>query len=44
MNKNYDSLSGGELVYDSVTNTYKIWSHSKAVNIDGPGGRLRGNM
>ena len=42
--KNYDALSGGEIVYDSVTNTYKIWSHAKAVNIDGPGGRLRGNM
>lgn len=42
--KNYDALSGGEIVYDSVTNTYKIWSHVKAVNIDGPGGRLRGNM
>jgi hypothetical protein len=44
MNKNYDALSGAEIVRDLVTNTYKIWSHSKAVNIDGPGGRLRGNM
>jgi hypothetical protein len=43
-NKNYDTLSGAEVVWDEVTNTYKIWSHAKAVNVNGAGGRLRGNM
>ena len=43
-NKNYDTLSGAEIVWDDITNSYKIWSHAKAVNVDGPGGRLRGNM
>lgn len=43
-NKNYDALSGAEVVWDSVTNTYKLWSHAKAVDVRGPGGRIRGNM
>lgn len=43
-NKNYDTLSGAEIVRDDISNKYKIWSHAKGVNINGPGGRLRGNM
>lgn len=43
-NKNYDTLSGAEIVRDEISNKYKIWSHAKAVNVNGPGGRLRGNM
>jgi hypothetical protein len=44
INKNYDTLSGAEIVRDHISNKYKIWSHAKGVNVNGPGGRLRGNM
>lgn len=43
-NKNYDGLGGTELIWDRRLNDFKIAVHSKAVDIDGPGGIIRGNM
>lgn len=41
----YKYLSGTEVVYDSLTNEFKISTHAKALNIKDPNfGRLRGNM
>ena len=41
-NKSYDHLSGSEVVYYENLNEFRIWQHSKAVDIEQ--GRLRGNM
>ncbi len=42
INKNYDALTGSEITYDSVQDSYNIWVHQKAVDVRD--GRLRGNM
>lgn len=42
-NKDYNNLSGTEVVYDNTTNEFHLWEHSKAVDIT-KAGRLRGNM
>ena len=39
--KDYSNLSGAEITYDG--NSFKIWNHCKAVEIQ-DSGRLRGNM
>ena len=41
-NKNYDALTGSEVTYDSVQDSYNIWVHQKAIDVRN--GRLRGNM
>lgn len=41
--KDFSALAGGEIVYDKTLNDYKIWNHSKAVDIREKG-LLRGNM
>lgn len=41
-NKNYSNLSGTEVVYYDNLNEFRLWEHSKAVDIQE--GRLRGNM
>ena len=41
-NKNYDNLSGSEIVYYENLDEFRIWQHSKAVDIEQ--GRLKGNM
>ena len=43
-NKDYDNLSGSEIVYYENMNEFRIWEHSKAVDIEVPDGRIRGNM
>lgn len=43
-NKDYDNLSGSEIVYYENLNEFRIWEHSKAVDIEVPDGRIRGNM
>ena len=44
-NKDYSNLAGGEIVKYDTLNEYRIWNHSKAVDITDPEkGRLRGNM
>lgn len=42
--RNYSYLTGTELVYNKRENILKFLVHAKGVNIDGPGGVLRGNM
>lgn len=41
--KDYGNLSGSEIVYYKNLNEYRIWEHSKAIDV-ATGGRLRGNM
>ena len=41
--KDFSALSGGEILYYNTLDEYRIWSHSKAVNLNNSG-RLRGNM
>ena len=41
--KDFSSLSGGEIVYYKNLDEYRLWEHSKAVDIS-KYGRLRGNM
>lgn len=43
-NKDYNHLAGGEIIYYPTLNEYRIWNHTKAVDIKTSGGRLRGNM
>lgn len=43
-NKDYNNLSGTEVVYYPDEQEFRLWEHSKAVDITGEGGRLRGNM
>lgn len=43
-NKDYNNLSGSEIVYYDNLNEFRIWNHSKAVDIAEEGGRIRGNM
>lgn len=43
-NKDYSNLSGSEIVYYDNLNEFRIWNHSKAVDIEEEGGRIRGNM
>lgn len=43
-NKDYSNLSGTEVVYYPDEQEFRLWEHSKAVDISGEGGRLRGNM
>lgn len=43
-NKDYNNLSGSEIVYYDNLNEFRIWNHSKAVDIEEEGGRIRGNM
>lgn len=43
-NKDYSNLSGSEIVYYENLNEFRIWEHSKAVDIEVPDGRIRGNM
>lgn len=44
-NKEYDNLSGSEIVYDKLLGDFKIWTHAKAKSIsEGRFGRIRGNM
>lgn len=42
--KDYSKLAGAEIVRYENLNEYRIWNHTKAVDINGPGGRMRGNM
>ena len=43
--KDFDALSGSEIVYHKNLNEFRIWTHSKAVDInDFEKGRLRSNM
>ena len=42
--KNYEGKSGTEIVYDRTLNEYHLWEHVKAIDVKGPGGRLRSNM
>ena len=41
--RNYDQLSGSEIVYYKNLDEFRIWNHAKAINMYS-GGRLRGNM
>lgn len=43
-NKDYSNLAGAEIVRYENLDEYRIWNHVKAVNIEEPGGRLRGNI
>lgn len=43
-NKDYSKLSGAEIVRYENLNEYRIWNHAKAVDVNDPGGRMRGNM
>lgn len=42
--KDYSKLSGAEIVRYENLNEYRIWNHAKAVDVNSPGGRMRGNM
>lgn len=42
-NKDYNNLSGSEIVFDELLNQFSILMHAKAVDIT-KNGRLRGNM
>ena len=42
-NKDYNNLSGSEIVFDELLNQFSILMHAKAVDIR-EGGRIRGNM
>lgn len=42
--KDYSKLSGAEIVRYENLNEYRIWNHAKAVDVNSPGGRIRGNM
>ena len=41
--KDFSALAGGEIVYYDTLDEYRIWNHTKAVNMQSRG-RLRGNM
>ena len=43
-NKDYSKLAGAEIVRYENLNEYRIWNHTKAVDVNSPGGRMRGNM
>ena len=43
-NKDYNNLSGTEIVRYDDLNEFRLWEHSKAVDIEEEGGRIRGNM
>ncbi len=42
-NKDFSSLSGGEIVRYKTLDEYRIWNHAKAIDLNSKG-RLRGNM
>ena len=41
--KDFSALAGGEIVYYDTLDEYRIWNHTKAVDMQSRG-RLRGNM
>lgn len=41
--KDFSALAGGEIVYYKTLDEYRIWNHTKAINMQTKG-RLRGNM
>lgn len=41
--KDFSALAGGEIVYYDTLDEYRIWNHTKAVDMQSKG-RLRGNM
>ena len=41
--KDFSSLAGGEIVYNSTLDEFKLWNHTKGINMQ-TRGRLRGNM
>lgn len=43
-NKDYSKLAGAEIVRYENLNEYRIWNHTKAVEINNSNGRMRGNM
>ena len=43
-NRDYSKLAGAEIVRYENLNEYRIWNHTKAIDVNSPGGRIRGNM
>lgn len=43
-NKDYSKLAGAEIVRYENLDEYRIWNHTKAVDVQSSGGRIRGNM
>jgi len=42
--KDYNHLTGSEIVYYPTLKEFRICTHAKAVDMKKGGGRLRGNM